>query len=253
MQYHRSSAQCTGTNRPETAGVADDVQAESGVLLRAPMLAGEPAAHGASRPHHRSAQGHANLANVTGAPGGACQPTALGAHTARPILAATTVVKKSASMKTRLNTIMLGLVLTGAIAGDAYAIDPNLCFATSDGTDQLVTIGKSGSPTALIGSIGRSSVEAITISLNTSLLYAANQNGSTGEFGSLNQSTGAFSLIGTLGSGAGALGNHHLLRPRRPGHRCANKRRLRNDPSRGVEHGARLADSGQPSDRRARP
>lgn len=99
-----------------------------------------------------------------------------------------------------------GLAALLATAPNAWAVDPTICYAVSDGTDQLVTIKRDGTPTSLIGSVGVPNIEAITMSLDGDTVYAANQNGTTGQFGTLNTTTGAFVLIGNVGSGGGALG-----------------------------------------------
>ncbi len=126
---------------------------------------------------------------------------------------------------TRLKTPVFGLVLTGAIAGFAAlgafspgaqaAIDPNVCYAASDATDQLVTIEKDGSNPTIVGAFGRIRVEALTLSLDEETLYAGNENssGTQGEFGSVNENTGLFTLVGNLGTGSGSLGNINFIDP----------------------------------------
>lgn len=87
---------------------------------------------------------------------------------------------------------------------DAPTANPNLCYAVGDGNNQLVTINRiTGTPTSLIGNTNVNLIEAITMSLDGNTVYAA--NGST--FGTLNTSTGAYTSIGSFGTGTGALGS----------------------------------------------
>ncbi|MCO5197204.1 MAG: DNRLRE domain-containing protein [Anaerolineae bacterium] len=84
------------------------------------------------------------------------------------------------------------------------APNPNVCYAVGDGSNQLVTINRiTGTPTTLIGNTGVNLIEAIVMALDGETVYAA--NGST--FGTLNTSTGAYTSIGSFGTGTGALGS----------------------------------------------
>ena len=82
-----------------------------------------------------------------------------------------------------------------------------LCYLVADGGNILTEIDTADFNPATnettIGSVGVSSIEAITYNSATGVLYAAN----AGQFGSLNLTTGAFSFIGNFGTGSGSLGN----------------------------------------------
>ena len=108
-----------------------------------------------------------------------------------------------------VNAAVPALIALGAAAPGVQAGDPTLCYAVSDGSspDALVTINRTGSPVNLIGSTGTTNIEAITVSLDGNTVYATNQSGSTGQFGTLNTGTGAFTLIGNVGTGTGSLGS----------------------------------------------
>ncbi len=78
--------------------------------------------------------------------------------------------------------------------------DPTLCYAVADDGDRLVTINRiTGGNFTDIGSLGATAVEAIAWNLDATILYAAN----AGTFGTINISTGAFTSIGSFGSGTG--------------------------------------------------
>ncbi|MGW8123325.1 SdrD B-like domain-containing protein [Roseivirga echinicomitans] len=87
----------------------------------------------------------------------------------------------------------------------AYSQDPNLFYYISDGNDRLYTIHRNTGVTTLIGSTGRANIEAIAYyPLPTNrTLYAAD----AGDFGTLNRTTGAFTLIGEIDGGGTANGS----------------------------------------------
>ncbi|NNE15681.1 MAG: hypothetical protein HKN51_11930 [Saprospiraceae bacterium] len=81
---------------------------------------------------------------------------------------------------------------------------PTDCYSVSDGTDELFTIDKLfGSPVGYIGpTTGASSIEAITTSVDGTIIYAMNN----ATWGTLDTGTGSFTAIGNVGSGNGAQG-----------------------------------------------
>ena len=87
----------------------------------------------------------------------------------------------------------------------------DLFYYVSDDDDKLYTVDRSTGACALIGSTGRSSVETIANwpAYGGSILYACD----AGDFGTLNTSTGAFTLIGEVDGGGyadGVDGQQHL-------------------------------------------
>jgi uncharacterized repeat protein (TIGR01451 family) len=87
-----------------------------------------------------------------------------------------------------------------------------VCYLVADNdgrnnsADEFTFVNKLTGVESVIGGLGTFAVEAIAYSPWASTLYATNQNGATGEFGTINLTTGAFTKIGNVGSGTGALG-----------------------------------------------
>ncbi len=85
----------------------------------------------------------------------------------------------------------------------------DLCWALSDSGSKLVSMGRSSPHTVTeIGNSGAVSIEAITFgpSATGPLLYAADDEGSTGTLGTLNLTTAAYTSIGEFGTGGGSDG-----------------------------------------------
>lgn len=96
--------------------------------------------------------------------------------------------------------MVLAAPIQKAVAFDGYAV----CYVVADneneGIDSLSKL--QGSQEIFIGQTGSTYVEAISFQPGTGILFGAD----SGKFGSLDLATGAFSAIGTIGSGTGALG-----------------------------------------------
>ena len=102
-------------------------------------------------------------------------------------------------------------------AGPAAAgVDPYTCWVVADsgggggGNDHLIQIDRDGTPAPTnIGDLGTNNVESIAYYAPTNTLYAVNESttgpAGTATWGTVNQSTGAFTAIGTVGSGTGYL------------------------------------------------
>ena len=88
---------------------------------------------------------------------------------------------------------------------------PGTCYLMDDSNNQLDIINRTGTGQRNIGNNGVSSIEAIALSLDGNTVYAANDFGTVGQFGTLSTTTGAFSLIGNIGSGSGSLGNQSFI------------------------------------------
>ncbi|MBT8189365.1 MAG: hypothetical protein KJO29_02960, partial [Bacteroidia bacterium] len=79
------------------------------------------------------------------------------------------------------------------------------CYGVADVTNRLYTIDKNfGTPTTYIGPTGVLNIEAITISVDGTTLYAMDD----ATWGTLNTTTGAFTAIGNVGTGNGPSGPH---------------------------------------------
>ena len=77
------------------------------------------------------------------------------------------------------------------------------CFSVSDGTNVLYSIDKNnGSPIYNIGPTGVCCIEAVTTSADGQTIYAFDGD----DWGTLNYTTGAFTYIGSVGTGDGAQG-----------------------------------------------
>ncbi|MGI9290814.1 MAG: choice-of-anchor Q domain-containing protein [Gammaproteobacteria bacterium] len=81
-----------------------------------------------------------------------------------------------------------------------------LCYVVADGGNRLIEFDTSGSETDIGSTNPATNIEAIAYHSGNSNLYAAN----AGQFGTLNQSTGAFTFIGNFGTGGGAQGEINL-------------------------------------------
>ncbi len=86
----------------------------------------------------------------------------------------------------------------------AATVNSDLFYYVSDGDDKLYTIDRVTGNCNLIGSTGKSYIEAIAMwpTPGNNTLYAAN----LGEFGFLNKTTGSFTLIGEIDGGGTANG-----------------------------------------------
>lgn len=82
-----------------------------------------------------------------------------------------------------------------------------MCYAIGDSGNVLTMIDTSDinpvTNEVTIGSTGVNNINALAYDCTTATLYAVNG----GVFGSIDRATGAFSAIGTIGSGSGALGS----------------------------------------------
>lgn len=137
---------------------------------------------------------------------------------------ATTLDLDNQAVATYTITGLLSVNATGSITNSATAIrnnditDPDLtnntddavtringappiggtiCYAVADGGDRLVEIDINTGAEGSIGPVGVPNVEAIAYWPITDTLYAANAN----QLGTLNTTTGAYSNIGSFGSG----------------------------------------------------
>ncbi len=78
-----------------------------------------------------------------------------------------------------------------------------ICYSVADGGDRLVAIDINSGAESNIGPVGVPNIEAIAYWPITNTLYATNAN----TLGILNTNTGAYSTLGTIGSGNGSEGN----------------------------------------------
>ncbi|NNL94865.1 MAG: hypothetical protein HKO64_04530 [Xanthomonadales bacterium] len=92
--------------------------------------------------------------------------------------------------------------------------DAGVCYAVADGSnpDLLVTIPRAGGSgaTSIGNTATTTTLEAMTLSLDGSIIYAAHVTGGVGVFGTLNNFNGDFTAIspaGGIGSGDGDQGN----------------------------------------------
>jgi len=91
----------------------------------------------------------------------------------------------------------------------------NYCYLVADGhndsgNDLLTLVTKAGTEAAIGSTLGTSYAESIAFQPGTTTLYATNQTGSTGVFGTVDLLSGVFSQIspgGGIGTGSGSLGN----------------------------------------------
>lgn len=80
---------------------------------------------------------------------------------------------------------------------------PNECYSVSDGTNVLYTIDKNyGSPVNQVGGTGVCCIEAVTTSVDGLTIYGFNN----ADWGTIDYNTGAFTYIGSVGTGDGAQG-----------------------------------------------
>lgn len=105
-------------------------------------------------------------------------------------------------------SIVASLLVSGH---ESKAQDPNIFFYVSDGDDRLYTINRNTGAVVNIGATGRTAIEAIAYYPipGSQTLYAAD----AGDFGTLNISTGTFTLIGQIdggGTASGSAGNQSL-------------------------------------------
>lgn len=89
------------------------------------------------------------------------------------------------------------------LATSSILANPTVCYSVSDGTDNLYSINRAnGTPLVSIGGTA-ANLEAVVMSLDANTLYGADNN----TWGTINTTTGAFTSIGTFGTGSGADGN----------------------------------------------
>ena len=79
------------------------------------------------------------------------------------------------------------------------AADEALCYAASDGEDWLISSWRTGGGFENIGDFGVGGIEAIAFNFDDSILYG--EDG--GDLGSINTTTGAFTVIGSAGDADG--------------------------------------------------
>ncbi|MEL7001632.1 MAG: hypothetical protein AAFN93_02730 [Bacteroidota bacterium] len=87
------------------------------------------------------------------------------------------------------------------------AQNPDIFFYVCDDTNELASIDRTSGNETIIGSTGVSNIESIAFWPGTNTLYAADN----GNFGTINTSTGAFTLIGDVDATGLADGNLGLL------------------------------------------
>ena len=110
----------------------------------------------------------------------------------------------------------------------------DFCYAVSDSEDELVSIRSDGAGFQDIGPLGVSSVEAIAFNLGWTTLYGADAD----MLGTIDVDTGAFSAIGSFGSGDGADGQVDF----------DDVDSLSFDPVTGVFYGVTRRNDGSPND-----
>lgn len=112
--------------------------------------------------------------------------------------------KKDSAPLSDENPISKGEVEDYTVTIYAASVITDLFYYVSDGDNSLYTIDRTNGNCNLIGSTGVGSIEAIAMwpIPGNRILYAAD----AGNFGILNQSTGAFSLIGEIDGGSTANG-----------------------------------------------
>ena len=91
--------------------------------------------------------------------------------------------------------------VTATVSASAQQMPmPLECFSVADDGNELVRMDRFTGTVTDIGPTGVSDIEAIAMSLDSNTLYAVNQNGTDGDFGTLDMTTGTFTLIGVIGS-----------------------------------------------------
>lgn len=80
--------------------------------------------------------------------------------------------------------------------------DPDACFAISDVSNEIFKIRLDNATATLLGATGVSNIEALKFTPDFTALYAINDD----EFGSIDLTDGSFSLIGSIGTVGGSLG-----------------------------------------------
>ncbi len=119
------------------------------------------------------------------------------------------------SLVAAIAMIAATLVLLSPPAG-AFP-ETEVCFTIADGggvasggvsgNDRLVKVNRNTSVVTSIGTTtGTNNIEAAAFWPGTDTLYASNQDGTTGRFGTVSLTTGLFSEIGTHGQATGTLG-----------------------------------------------
>lgn len=93
-----------------------------------------------------------------------------------------------------------GWALLGQLQA-ALALDT--CFAVADRHNMFVSLNKTTGKTVVIGNTGRAEIEALAFKAGTDILYAADG----GDFGTINLTTGRFTLIGPIGTANGSVGS----------------------------------------------
>ena len=122
---------------------------------------------------------------------------------------------RGVSLLAALALVAAALVLAAPRA-DAFG-ETDVCFVIADGggvasggvsgNDRLVKINRTTGVSTSIGTTtGTNNIEAAAFWPGTDTLYASNQDGSTGRFGTVSLSTGLFAEIGTHGQATGTLG-----------------------------------------------
>ncbi len=96
---------------------------------------------------------------------------------------------------------VLCVVFVGGPARQAHALT---CYAVADDDDVLTQVDETDASQTLIGTTtGAGSIEALAIDPSTGVVYAANAS----QLGTLDTGSGAFSALGSFGTGSGPLGN----------------------------------------------
>lgn len=100
---------------------------------------------------------------------------------------------------------LIFVVFFSFLAHAAQAQGANILYFVSDDTNELYTIDRFTGTVTLVGATGRSNIEAIAYYPipGSETLYAAD----AGDFGTLNRTTGAFTLIGEIDGGGTADGS----------------------------------------------
>jgi hypothetical protein len=114
------------------------------------------------------------------------------------------------SARSRVPIIVLAWLLAALIPSPGLPTQAQVppaqqCYVVADTGNALWEIDPVTGASSRVGSLGGSfnNVEAIALNLDATILYATNDDGVNGQWGTINMGTGAFSFIGSIGPGSG--------------------------------------------------